>query len=205
MIEIEGFYWPDNVREKWKHALMHVRSLEWAMQECRQHRTAVQAGGNVGLWPRRLAQSFQRVITFEPDAISREALMANVPESVEVHAAALADKFGTCSLIRKSLGSHRVFFAEGENAIPMTTVDALGLEDLDYLQLDIEGYEWHALQGAQETIRRCHPLVQVEFRRHATKYGQSDESVRALLVDWGYQQVSTQQGSDVVFRWMAPC
>ena len=192
----------DTPAHKVQHALMHVQSVEWAIAHCRQRRTAVQAGGNIGLWPRRLADVFRRVITFEPEARTFECLQKNVPPSVEVRGEALADKPGQCSMIRKSLGSHRVFFSDADS-VPMTTVDALGLDDLDYLQLDIEGYEWHALQGAQDSIRRCHPLIQVEFRRHTTKYGQSDEAVQALLTGWGYRPVSKQQGSDVVFRWAA--
>ena len=202
MIEIEGLYWPDDVGTKWQHALMHVHSVDWAIAHCQQHRTAVQAGGNVGLWPRRLAEVFRRVITFEPEDIVRECLRKNVPASVEVRAEALADKPGACSMIHKSLGSHRVYFADGDNQVPMTTVDALELDDLDFLQLDIEGYEWHALQGAKETIQRCHPLVQLEFRHHTNKYGQSDDSVRGLLVSWGYHLAAKRQGSDEVFRWM---
>lgn len=198
MIQHEGLFWPDDVGEKWQHALMHVKSVEWAIAHCNRRRTAVQAGGNVGLWPRRLAESFQRVITFEPDARSRECLLLNVPPSVEVHAAALADEPGQCSMIHKSLGSHRVYFT-GDNEIPMETVDSLELDDLDFLQLDIEGYEWHALNGAKKTVDRCHPMIQIEFRHHTNKYGQSDESVRALLATWGYQMLSKQQGSDEVF------
>ena len=89
MIAIEGLYWPDDVGTKWRHSLRHVRSLEWAIARCKRRRTAVQAGGNIGLWPRRLAHSFDRVITFEPDDISRECLACNVPSNVEVRAEAL--------------------------------------------------------------------------------------------------------------------
>lgn len=195
-----GIWCPDNTPEhKVQHALMHVVSVEWAIAHCRKHRTAVQAGGNIGLWPKRLSEVFRRVITFEPEMATFECLLKNIPATVEAYSEALADKPGTCSLIRKSLGSHRVFFADDGNAVPMTTVDALALDDLDYLQLDIEGYEWHALQGARETIRRCQPLIQIEFRHHTTKYGQSDESVRALLALMGYRRLSKQQGSDEVF------
>ena len=81
----------------------------------------------------------------------------------------------------------------------MTTIDSLALTDVDYIQLDIEGSEWVALQGAAETIPRCHPMIQVELRNHTKRYGQSNEAVRALLGSWGYREVSSQQGSDFVF------
>lgn len=196
MTQIEGLYWPDDVADRWQHALMHVKSAEWAIARCRHRRTAVQAGGNVGLWPRRIAQSFQRVITFEPDARSRECLERNVPPTVEVRAEALGDYSGVCGLKHRGLGSHRV--VDGD-AVVMTTVDAQRLDDVDYLQLDVEGYEWHALMGATETIRRCKPLVQLELRGFVDKYGHTDDEVTAHLAGLGYRVVSRQQGSDVVF------
>lgn len=200
MIQREGLWFPDNVPlEKWDFSFRHVKSLEWSLANVKnkRRRTALQAGGNVGLWPRRMAQVFARVLSFEPDAPSRECLIANVPDNVEVHAKALGDVAGTCLVKRCSTGSHRVI--PGED-VPVVTIDSLGLIDLDFLQLDIEGYEWHALTGAAETIARCRPqLIQVELRQHTVKYGKSPELVRELLASHGYAQVSQQRGSDFVF------
>lgn len=197
MIAIQGLYWPDDVGTKWKHSLQHVRSVEWAMARCPRRRTAVQAGGNMGLWPRRLAEIFARVITFEPDDISRACLQRNVPPSVQVRAEALGAAPGWCAMAHSSLGSHHVL--DGR-AVEVTTIDSLGIDDLDFLQLDIEGYEWHALAGAVETIRRCRPLIQVELRDFTARYGKSDQDVRTLLASLGYREVSQQPGNDVVFE-----
>lgn len=201
MLMLEGLYWPNDVGEKYQHALMHVQSLEWAIAHVSHRRTAVQAGGNVGLWPRRLAASFQRVITFEPDAISRECLIKNVPSNVEVIDRALGAAAGQCGLRHKSLGSHHVLTGD---AVPVQTIDALGLTDLDLLQLDVEGYEWHVLQGAAETIDRCRPMIQLELRPpQLARYYRSSVDVREWLAERGYRQVSAQQGSDYVFAQVA--
>ncbi len=198
MIQIHGLWWPDDVGTKWQHSLQHLRSIEFAIGRRPQRRTAVQAGGNIGLWPRRLAEAFARVITFEPEPISRSCLLRNVPASVEVRGEALGDAIGTCSIGRKSLGSHRV---QPGTTVPVTTVDALQLQDVDLLQLDIEGYEWHALAGARDTLARCRPLVQVELRNFTDQFGHSDADVRELLAALGYREISRQLGSDVVFEW----
>jgi FkbM family methyltransferase len=198
MTKIQGLWWPDGIRDsQWQHSLKHVRSLEWAIAHCPQKRVALQAGGNVGLWPRRLAEVFDRVMTFEPDAPSRSCLLRNVPSSVEVWSVALGDVEGVCGLARQSLGSHCVI--RGDD-IQMTTIDALGLPVLDFLQLDIEGYEWHALMGGRETIARCQPVIQLELRNFTEAYGQSDDEVRRLMDSWGYREVAQQPGNDVVFE-----
>lgn len=198
MILIEGVWWPDDVGEKWHHSLRHVQSVEWAIKRCKQHRVAIQAGGNIGLWPRRLARSFEKVITFEPDAVSRECLEKNVPMNVVVQEMALGSAVRRCGMHHKSLGSHRV--KDGDDVV-MTNVDSMNLRTLDLLQFDIEGYELFALEGAAETILRCKPLIQVELRENMlNRYGTSSAAVRGWLETLDYFQVSSQPGSDYVFE-----
>lgn len=198
MIQINGLWWPDDVGDSWRHAMKHVQSLEYVLQRCRRKRTAIQAGGNVGVWPRRISLSgFERVVTFEPDAISRACLEQNVPPGVTVRPEALGATEGRCSMIRKGLGSHRVI--DGDT-IDVVTVDGLGYHDVDLLQLDLEGYEWHALAGAQLTLDRCRPMVQVELRGMTVKYGSSDVEVFTLLRRRGYRMSAQQPGNDFVFE-----
>jgi FkbM family methyltransferase len=196
MIRQAGYWWPDDVGDAWRHALRHVGSLEWAIAACRERRTAVQAGGNVGLWPRRLAESFARVYTFEPDARARACLEKNVLANVIVSAAAVGERAGVCALDHRGLGSHRII--EGD-AVPVVPIDDLALTDCDLLQLDIEGYEWHALAGARATLARCRPIVQVELRGFTNKYGQTDQAVRHLLAGLEYRLACERPGSDFVF------
>lgn len=196
MIQIQGLWWPDDVQSKWIHAFKHVRSIEWAIARCAERRTVVQAGGNVGLWPRRLAKSFGRVITFEPDAVSRECLAVNVPANVEVRPEALGERCERAGLYRESLGSHHLIPG---TSVDVVTIDSLELDDVDLIQLDIEGYEFHALAGAAETISRSKPIIQVELRGFTERFGHSDREVRSMLHEMGYRLVSAQPGNDFVF------
>jgi FkbM family methyltransferase len=198
MRQIAGFFWPDDVAEKWRHSLKHVQSLEWTLQRCKGRRTAVQAGGNMGLWPRRMAEAgFHRVMTFEPDEKSRACLERNVPKQVEVFSCALGAGQSTCAIEHRSLGSHRV--VEG-TAVQVVALDSFGLMALDLLQLDVEGYEWHALLGAADTIERCRPLIHLELRGFTQKYGRSDDEVRELLGRLGYRLVKELPGNDFVYE-----
>jgi FkbM family methyltransferase len=199
MTEINGLMWPDDVGTKWQHSLAHVKaSLEVSLSRCKAQkrtRTAVQAGGNIGLWPRRMADVFKTVITFEPDDVSFECLKANVPETVLAVKAALGEVPGVCGMSHKSLGSHKV--TEGHTTV-VTTVDALSLDDLDLLQLDVEGSEGAALRGAEQTLARCKPVLHIELRDLNPL--EPTVAVVAWLKARGYQQVATAQGSDVIFE-----
>lgn len=196
MKEIAGIWWPDDVGEKWHHSLQHVHSLDFALAHCGNYRTAVQAGGNIGLWPLALSKRFQRVLTFEPDDESRACLERNVPKHVEVHMEALGDYFGKCAIRHKSLGSHRVVNGLSVDVVPL---DSFNLSGVDLLQLDVEGYEWNALMGAEWTVKTNRPLIQVELRDFSEKYGHSTAAIRELLTAWRYREVSQQPGSDFVF------
>lgn len=201
MTQIHGVYWPDTVGTQYEHALMHVaQSLEVSLARCLAQgrtRTAVQAGGNVGLWPRRMAEVFRRVFTFEPDVVSFECLTANAPSSVLATHAALGEHDGRCSVSRKNLGSHKVIAGD---AVPMVRLDSLGLDDLDLLQLDVEGYEWPALKGAAETLDRCRPIVHVELRDEVKHRVGRTRDVVLWLQARGYRHVATAQGCDAIFE-----
>jgi FkbM family methyltransferase len=198
VIQHNGIWFPDDVGTKYLHSFKHVRSLEPTLTLCAQHRTAVQAGGNIGLWPKRMADVFDRVLTFEPEPISRACLTRNVPRNVTVSGLALGDRVTECGIERKSLGSHQVVTGDDVVVVP---IDSFELKDVDLIQLDIEGFEWHALMGAALTIQRCHPVIHLELRGFTEQYGQTDAAVRSLLESWGYLEHSTAPGNDVVFTW----
>lgn len=203
MLKIAGYYWPDDVGGSWEHSLRHVKSLDFAIGLCKKRRTAVQAGGNMGLWPLRMAKSFDSVHTFEPEAVALECLRANVADAknVTVHNCALGDMPGKVQMLHKGLGSHCVAAEKraDKEYVDVITVDSLGLRDVDLLQLDVEGYEWHAIIGALDTIVRCRPVIQLEYRNFTKRYGKCDEAIDRLLREMDYALVSRQPGSDVVY------
>ncbi len=41
-------------------------------------------------------------------------------------------------------------------------IDDLELAELDFIKLDVEGYEYQALKGAEQTLKRCRPMVMFE-------------------------------------------
>jgi FkbM family methyltransferase len=69
-----------------------------------------------------------------------------------------AQDFGTVSLVNPKLDG------PGE-AVPVCTIDELGLTRLDFLKIDVEGMEVDVLAGARETIRRHQPWCWIEFWR----------------------------------------
>ena len=47
--------------------------------------------------------------------------------------------------------------------VEIVTLDSQNLTDVDIIKVDCEGYEYHVLKGAEQTIRRDRPIVQLEI------------------------------------------
>lgn len=110
-----------------------------------------------------------KVHAFEPNPEAWECLIRNCPQA----------KCYQCGLGAMDTGS--ILVSEGENygafylntmgsegkIVSLRTLDSLNLPRLDYLKLDIEGYEPLALKGSEETLKRCSPIMLIEVNRGA--------------------------------------
>lgn len=107
---------------------------------------------------------------FEPTPSIFEALAAHVPaaglQGVQTVCAALWDSDGTTSFF-ESFGmpaGNRVGGDGGTEVATLTLdnyVESRGIERVDLIKLDVEGAELAALRGAERTIRRFRPKLQV--------------------------------------------
>jgi hypothetical protein len=71
----------------------------------------------------------------------------------------------------------------------------------DYIKMDCEGYEYRILQGAEQTIRRCRPVVVIEQKPHdaySKQYGQF--AAVTLLQEWGMVELD-QVKDDWIMGW----
>ena len=69
--------------------------------------------------------------------------------------------------------------------VTVTTIDALGLDDLRHVKVDAEGFEEEVLRGGTATLRRCRPVISLEIEeRHRAG---STQDVPALLAGLGYE------------------
>lgn len=144
-----------------KHMYQYGKQLA-ALQNVKQWRTAVDIGAHVGLWSGHLAKRFQTVHAFEPVEEHRRCFGLNVlAANIELHPVALGAQAGSVSM-KTEQGSSGNTQVAGAGDIEMRTLDSYALQDVDFMKLDCEGYELYALQGALETLKRCHPAICVE-------------------------------------------
>lgn len=159
----DGLYWPAGDRECWRVNPGQVRDADHALKYVRNANACVQAGGNCGLWASYLAGKFREVWTIEADFTNYRCLVRNVKAAnVRPIWAALSNKSGqSVDLCRfeANIGAH---YVKGAGHIATITIDELELEHCDLIQLDIEGMEAIALEGARATIERFKPVIMIE-------------------------------------------
>jgi FkbM family methyltransferase len=162
-----------------------------ALEHCKAFDVCVQAGGNFGVWPKYLAKKFKTVYTFEPDPINFSCLCRNIGDLQNVIKiqAGLGDAPACIELERKpaNAGAH---YVNGLGVLPIIRLDDLNLPKLDFLCLDIEGFENNALIGAMETIKKFKPVIQCEDKGHSRRYGFEKGHIESMLAEYGYGVVA---------------
>jgi FkbM family methyltransferase len=144
------------------------------------------AGGAAGLYPLLYANMFERVVTFEPDALNFYCLTKNCrhPNVIKFNAA-LSNKpryLGMKSVVN-NIGMHQCV-EDGECifVVRSVKVDSFEFEDIKLIHFDMEGYDYKALQGAKNTIKRCRPVIFVDLTLNESK-------ITKFLSKFGYKKV----------------
>ena len=151
-----------------------------------QGRIAVDIGSRFGEYTHYLLKHFEHVICFEPNtgAVSK-FFNRNIPkdrvtvyncglgarsETVQMSGAIIANSTNTTDRPPHKLVSD----------IPIRRLDSFEFRDIDFIKIDVEGYELKVLQGAVGTLLRNHGVMIV--------MEQSGEEVKW---DWGEQNEAT--------------
>ena len=186
----DGWAWPAADQIAYEHIKLYVPLLRFAARQAKKHRVAIQAGGNAGMYPAILAGMFGKVYTFEPAQENLKCLYENVPENVEVREGVLGDRTDSVGIALPvglfpdgsegvNTGAYQV---HGEGSIAQFRIDDMDLGCLDFLQLDVEGYELNALKGGRFTIDRYSPVIMLESFHNGT-------DAASFLTGLGYQRL----------------
>lgn len=181
-----------------------VQLLGGLIALCPEKRVAVQAGANLGIFPKRLATDFETVYAFEPSPALFPKMVQNAQEpNIVRFQAALGEQSSFVSVSQtrrdgKPNAHEGITHVSGPGVIPMLRLDDLKLAICDLLMLDVEGGELDALRGAQETLRRCRPVVAVEINKNLQYVGVTEDQIMQFIQDRGYRFVS-YLGSDRAF------
>lgn len=151
--------------------------------------TVLDIGGNIGYYAMlfsRLTGDSGKVFVFEPDITNFAHLKSNVFQlkNVVPNNCAVGDSTRTVRLYRSDeLNVDHQTYDSGENR-PFTEVSCIAIDDyfrngetVDFIKIDIQGYDYFALKGMTETVRRS---LSVKIFGEFWPYGLNKAGVRPL-------------------------
>lgn len=170
-------------------------------------------GANIGVYSvvfAGLTGSARNVHAFEPVDHIREKLLANAAlngfGSIHANAFALGAEAGSLEMFQVKSGRFRggtSTFIRNENVaalgddefvtrtVEVRTLDRYAADSalarVDFLKIDVEGFEFFVLEGAARTIARFHPTILLEYDE--TRHGKQGhgEKLHAFLDEHGYR------------------
>jgi len=108
-------------------------------------------------------QDFEQVHCFEPNPIFIECWKKNIPtdRNAVLHEVGLGDSEHTATFLQPL---HQKLDRTPGN-IQIKMLDTFKLTDIDFIKIDVDGYEDLLIKGAQETIAQNTPVINIEMKR----------------------------------------
>ena len=153
----------------------------------------LEIGANIGAHTIQIAERARAVFAFEPQRLIFQMLCANLALNNVTNVVAINGAVGKCagkvSIPVLSPDCSNNFGAlgcadwgEGED-VRLYTIDGMGLTDVHFMKIDVEGMEEDVLRGAAMTIRAHRPIIYFECDREDKK-----ESLLQYLPRFDYDQ-----------------
>jgi FkbM family methyltransferase len=173
--------------------------IQLAMAHCPvgRRRAAIDVGAHVGLWSMVLSETFERVAAYEPVPGHIECFRRNLEERDNVTLYPLAVGANCCSVnidLGDGVNSGNACVSDfGELMTTMTRLDDhCASDDVDFIKIDVEGFEREVVAGAERIIRTQKPALVVEQKHN-------DDALK-LLRDWG-MKVAWHRSGDYCLTW----
>ena len=152
----------------------------------------VDVGANIGIYAIPMAKKVKRVIAFEPHPKTSEILEKNIE----------LNQLENIVLLKKIVGDHRkdvifnlsqvpqesgIIDSRDKTMDPIVQMKCIDLDSalsteskVDWLLIDVEGYELNVLAGAQNILRKFTPRIIFE------SYQEQSDAVIKVLTNEGY-------------------
>lgn len=186
----QKYDWADGIPDQDIRKITHTSNLS------ERRSVALDIGANIGTTATVMARNFQTVHAFEPAPDLFQALRRNLakyPHAI-AHQCALGSEYGSANLTLYTKHG-QISHIQSDRTVPtdyivvgpikVRTVDSFNFPKVDFMKIDVEGYEAPVIQGAVETIKRCRPLILIEQEgNEETNFGlkrdQASEILRSL-------------------------
>jgi FkbM family methyltransferase len=170
--------------------------IEFLKTNLDSHSTFIDVGSNYG-WHSIIASKYCNIVySFEPQKIMFDiqtlSINDNNIKNIIVYNFGLGNENIVSKMNQINYNSPWINIGDlsvgaGGEEINIKTIDSLDLPKIDFIKIDVQGYEKFVLEGGVETIKKDKPTLIVELENfQLTKFGYDDSNIFKLLKDIGY-------------------
>jgi len=152
-----------------------TRQIFTALSYCKNFRRAIDVAAHYGTSSFHFSNNFKKVEAFEIDPFIRECLEKNVNnfsnKNVTVYTYGCGKENKFINLLRNE-DSHFTKINDKSNNLTeenseskIVSLDNYDWEDVDFIKIDVEGFENEVIMGALKLIERCKPIILFEKNR----------------------------------------
>lgn len=227
-VERHGIRWELDISDAVDHYLyfgLKEPGFERLLALVKPTDRAIDVGANIGMLALPLARKVgaSRVVAFEPDPANRSRLVRHLAlnglDQVRVEHHGLGNEARTHRLyqvVGSNAGMNRIVLDEqGSDRFPFTEIQVarlddlwpgLGLDRVDLLKIDVEGFEHEVLKGAEGTLRAYRPLLFIELDDDNLRdNGSSAADLLRWLAGRGYTVSAALSGKPMAPEALAHC
>ena len=196
------------------HGSHEPDTTKFVSKYLKENIVCVDVGANIGyystLYSKIVGQN-GKVLAIEPSPVNFEFLKKNLElqnfSNYLVFNCESGDKEGNVRFLMDKRANKCMIVqdkSESSNnpdiiSVPVRKIDDIidesNVERVDFLKMDVEGYEWFAIQGALKTIRTFRPSIQIEI--HFNKLGHEiTQKILNILKNENYQIIYHDIRSD---------
>jgi FkbM family methyltransferase len=191
----------DRVLELERKDVWEQRESEFILANLKESDVFIDVGANIGYFSLLASTITPHVYSIEPVPGTFKILEKNVSfnnrhNSIKTINIGLGDKAESLKILNE-FGPKNRLVANGDSNkystvdVPVKTLDQvveeLGIKTVDFIKVDIEGFEYFFVRGALNTLKTHKPLVLIEIEERRTmKFNKRADDVFQLFFDLGY-------------------
>lgn len=173
-------------------------------KQLRKDMVCLDLGANIGyytLLESKIVGNNGKIIAIEPSPVNFSILQKNIQmegaTNIEVYNLAGGDKDGKIKFLLKKQSNLSRIVSENEikssdNIVEVSVrkldgfLEEQSLKKLDFIRMDVEGYEFFIYEGIRNSIRKYRPAMQIEVHAHHLGEKRTREFLKKLKED-GYE------------------
>lgn len=184
--------------------LYQPKHLSKCFHHITKKNTAIDIGAHCGFWSFYLSLNFKKIYAFEPIDIFRDCFKKNIiSQNVELLPYAIGESNKLISLnidLQNTGATHISNNFSQNNRVEMKRLDEFKFENLDFIKIDVEGYENNVVIGAENTLKKHKPLIIIEQKNHFERYGDAKFKALDTLKEYG-ATIIDQVSNDFILSW----